>query len=201
MLDSKEEIERALRALSDRLDATHSPATELAVCGGAALHVRGLMTRGVTRDVDAFAQLKTEGGVRKLVKADPLPDFLIREAAIVARDFGIAPDWLNAGPSSLIDLGLPPGIEARLHAVVYGARLTVHYIDRWDQVHFKLYAAANYGDPGSRHVSDLLALNPKAEELESAARWSLTQDPSPGFRIYLKGCLEHIGHDDVARRI
>jgi hypothetical protein len=85
----------------------------------------------------------------------------------------------------------------RLHAVEYGPRLTIHYLNRWDQVHFKLYAAADDG-PGGRHFADLRALKPTRAELESAARWAKSHDPSEGFRKVLKGCLEHLGHEDVA---
>src|SRR5688500_6575932 len=154
MLDSKEAIERVLRALAERLEFAQAPPIELAVCGGAALHVRGLMTRGVTRDVDAFAVVRRRGGATTLVESAPMPDVLVREAEIVAKDFGLPPQWLNSGPTTLNDLGLPDGLEKRLHPVEYGPRLTIHYLDRWDQVHFKLYAAADQG-PGSRHIADL----------------------------------------------
>ena len=199
MLDSKEAIERVLRALAERLDLAQAPPIELAVCGGAALHVLGLMSRGVTRDVDAFALVRRRGGRRILFKA-PLPEHLMREAVIVAKDFGLAPDWLNSGPADLLDLGLPKGLAGRLRAVRYGKRLAIHYLARRDQIHFKLYAAAD-GGPGSRHLADLIALEPKAGELESAARWAMTHDPSEGFRNVMKGCLKHIGHENVADRI
>src|SRR5688572_18699799 len=199
MLESKEAIERVLRALAERLDLARTPPVELAVCGGAALHARGLMTRGVTKDVDAFARVERRGRRKVLVKAVPLPDFLLREAAVVAKDFGLAKDWLNGGPD-LLDHGLPKGLEGRLRAVRYGKRLAIHYLGRRDQIHFKLYAAAD-GAPGGRHLADLVALEPKASELESAARWAMTHDPSPGFRAMLKGCLEHIGHEEVAGRL
>lgn len=197
MLDSKGAIERVLRALAERLDLGRSPRVALAVCGGAALHVRGLMTRGVTRDVDAFAIVRLRGRKRVLIKPDPLPDFLVREAAVVARDFELPPTWLNSGPAGVLDLGLPKGLASRLHPVTYGKRLTIYWLDRRDQVHFKLYAAADDG-PGGRHVADLLALEPTRAELESAARWAMTHDPSEGFRQALENCLRHIGHEDVA---
>lgn len=200
MLTSKQATEKVLRALAERLEFVGAPSTELAVCGGAALHVLGLMTRGVTKDVDAFAIVRRAGKRISLVKADPLPEYLRREAEIVGRDFNLPKGWLNAGPADILDLGLPKGLAGRLHRVKYGKRLTVHYLDRVDQIHFKLYAAADNG-PDSRHMADLVALKPKAAELEAAARWAVTHDPSPGFMNQLKGCLRHIGHDDVAERI
>lgn len=198
MLDSKEAVERVLRALAERLDYARTPAIELAVCGGAALHVRGLMTRGVTRDVDAFAVVRRRGRRITLVKAETLPDFLLKEADVVARDFSLPAGWLNSEPTSILDLALPDGLEKRLHPVKYGKRLTIHYLDRLDQVHFKLQAAAD-NSPSSRHFADLVALKPAGFELEAAARWAISQDPSDGFRLELKNCLEHLGHEDVAR--
>jgi hypothetical protein len=200
MLGSKEVVERVLRALAERLDLAKAPPIELAVCGGAALLVRGLMTRGVTKDVDTFALVRRRGRRKILVKPAPLPDYLLREAAVVAKDFALPPDWLNSGPADLLDLGLPRGLAGRLRAVRYGRRLAIHYLARRDQIHFKLYAAAD-GAPGGRHVADLLALKPKARELEAAARWAMTHDPSAGFRTMLQGCLRHIGHEEVAGRI
>jgi len=200
MLTSKEAVERVLRALAERLDFVKAPRTELAVCGGAALHVLGLMTRAVTKDVDAFALVRRGRKGVSLVKASPLPDHLRREAAVVARDFNLPMDWLNAGPADLLDLGLPKGLAQRLHPVTYGKRLTVCYLDRIDQIHFKLYAATDQG-PDSRHMVDLRALKPGKDELEAAARRAVTHDPSEGFLNQLKGCLRHIGHGDVADRI
>ena len=112
MLESKAAIERVLRALAERLDLARTPPVELAVCGGAALHIRGLAAHGVTKDVDAFALVRRRGRRKVLHKATPLPPFLLREAAVVARDFDLDPDWLNSGPADLLDFGLPKGWRA-----------------------------------------------------------------------------------------
>lgn len=201
MLTSKDKIEQALRALAERLEFAQAPPTEIAVCGGAALFVMGFMTRPVTKDVDTFAMVaRNREGALTLSKQKPLPEYLLREAGIVATDFGLPEHWLNAGPADILDLGLPEGLASRLHSVLYGPRLTVHFLDRIDQIHFKLYAAADQG-PDSRHVADLIALKPSGEEIERAARWSMTHDVSDGYRIILKGCLEFLGHADVARRL
>jgi len=47
--------------------------------------------------------------------------------------------------------------------------------------------------PRSKHAADLRALSPTADELLFAARWTLTQDASPGFRRVLLEALELFG--------
>ena len=44
----------------------------------------------------------------------------------------------------------------------------------------KLYAAADQG-PGSKHMTDLMALAPTSEELDAARAWCCTQDVSKPF--------------------
>jgi hypothetical protein len=48
-----------------------------------------------------------------------------------------------------------------------------------------------------RHEADLRALEPKPEELLSAARWTRTHDPSEGFRQELVAVLAHLGVIDA----
>jgi len=200
MFASKDQIHRARKALAERLEFVRAPPTELAVCGGAALQVMNLMTRTATKDVDAFAVVRRDPRGLHLVKCDPLPDHILREVAIVAQDFNLPGDWLNPGPTSILDFGLPEGLTTRLHPVEYGPKLTMHFLDRVDQVYFKLYATADQG-PDSRHNADLIALKPTAAELEAAARWTMTHDTSEGFKQELQGCLRFLGHSDVADRI
>jgi len=201
MLNSRDKIEQSLRALAERLEFVGAPHTSLAVCGGAALFVRGLMTRDVTKDVDVFAMgQEDEQGNLQLIKKKPLPDYLLKEAKIVANDFGLPEDWLNEGPADNMDLGLPEGLVSRLHKIEYGPKLTAYFLDRLDQIHFKLYAGTDRG-PDSSHIADLIALKPSAEELEAAARWSMTHDISEGYKLTLKNCLKYLGHPDVADRL
>ncbi len=49
---------------------------------------------------------------------------------------------------------------------------------------FKLDAAVDQG-LRSRRLQDLRELNPDRNELLAAARWTVTHDPSPGFRSLL----------------
>jgi hypothetical protein len=109
----------------------------------------------------------------------------------VARDFNLAPDWLNAGPADLLRLGLPEGIWERVVSRNYGPSLTIHFAGRLDQIHFKLYAMVDQS--GGRHEADLRALHPTAAELLMAAAWTQTQDPSDGFRTVLVLALRALG--------
>jgi hypothetical protein len=106
---------------------------------------------------------------------------------------------LNAGPTSILRFGLPTGLLDRVVTKRYGKSLSVSYLGRYDQIHFKLYAVADQG-PG-KHLDDLLALRPTREELESAALWCLTHDVSETFRIVPKDCLSQIGYPDVAGKL
>lgn len=96
-------------------------------------------------------------------------------------------------------MGLPTGFSGRLTAKKYGSRLTVHFIGRLDQIHFKLYAAADQRD--GTHLNDLKALHPNAAELEAAARWAMTQDVSEGFKMILQELLAQLGHESIAKTI
>ncbi len=61
---------------------------------------------------------------------------------------------------------------------------------------FKLYAAIDQG-PRSRHVQDLRELDPDRDELLTAARWTSTHDPSPGYRSLLVDTLGQLGVEDA----
>ncbi|MBP1611315.1 MAG: hypothetical protein H6Q04_3550 [Acidobacteria bacterium] len=98
--------------------------------------------------MDVLALMNSSGD---LISPDPLPSYLLNTAKEVARDLGLAADWLNNGPSrdagGLFQLGLPEG------------------------------------------------------ELETAARWAMTHDVSPAFRMILKDMLRQFGYESVANRI
>lgn len=113
----------------------------------------------------------------------------------MARDFSLPEHWLNPGPAGLLDFELPEGFLDRVESRRYGSHLAVHFASRFDQIHFKLYAAVDAG-PG-KHSQDLEALAPTPEELLTAARWTRTHDPSPGFEEVLRRVLAHYGVDDA----
>jgi|NGEPerStandDraft_6_1074524.scaffolds.fasta_scaffold241697_1 hypothetical protein len=177
-----------LGALGEQLAARGESYT-LAVVGGSALIALGLISRA-TRDVDVLALVEGQ----ELVSAEPLPPGLLDAARTVARDFGLAEDWLNPGPSSLLQLGLPRGFYHRAERRVYGEGLEVLFASRLDQIHLKLYATVDQG--AGKHLSDLQALAPTRQELLDAAAWSETHDPSEGYRGVLSQVLAHLGVDD-----
>ncbi len=193
-------IERALRLLGERLEFADAPVTVLVVGGGAGLNILGLVFR-TTKDVDVIGLVRGESDAATMVleKADPLPSYLAEAAARVARDLDLPPDWLNPGPTSLLDFGLPQGCLSRCTERDYGSRLRLLVISRFDQIHLKLYAAVDQG--GGRHLTDLLALQPAPDELLLAARWAKTHDASPGFHQELVHLLTQMGYGDVARRL
>jgi hypothetical protein len=176
---------KALRALGEQLEFRGETHT-IAVVGGSALLALGLIARA-TRDVDVVALLDGD----ELRSAEPLPAGLLEAAGVVARDFALSDNWLNAGPASLLDLGLPDGFLGRAERRHYGPALSVLFASRLDQIHFKLYAVVDQG-PG-RHLADLTALKPTEAELLDAARWSRTHDPSDGYRSALIEVLVHLG--------
>jgi len=192
-------IDQALSLLAGRLDLAQTEPVRLVICGGSALIAMRLRRR-TTRDMDVVALLSA---AQEPISPDPLPDFLLRAADQVARDLGLFEGWLNNGPSrgegGLFQMGLPEGFVGRLTEKEYGPRLAIYFIGRLDQIHFKLYAAADQRD--GTHLNDLKALHPAAAELEAAARWAMTHDVSEGFKMVLKELLTQLGHESVAERI
>jgi hypothetical protein len=188
------QLEAALAALGELL-TSRGLHYEVVVIGGGNLILRGLISRPTTNDVDLLGEW-TPDGIRPM-HSMPEP---LREAAVdVARAYGLASDWLNLGPSSLLDLGLPGGFIGRLERRDFGGLVT-WLADRFDMVCFKLYAAVDQG-PRSRHVQDLRELQPDPEELLAAARWTVTHDPSPAFRAVLSDMLRALGVEDPDGRI
>lgn len=186
---NSEATDRVLSALGEQLAAL-SQSFELVVVGGSGLLALGLIERS-TRDVDVLA-LRTGD---ELGTAEPLPAALEAARDRVARDFSLPAEWLNPGPTDLLEFGLPEGFIDRLQRRDYGDSLAVYLASRYDQIHFKLYALVDQG-PG-KHEDDLRALAPTAEELLAAAHWSRSHDPSEGYAQMLRDVLTHLGVDGV----
>jgi hypothetical protein len=167
------------------------------VCGGSSLLALGLVRRATTRDVDILARLETG----HLVRAKPLAAEVVEDAEAVRGELNLPADWLNTGPSddTFFQHGFPEGLASRVTTRRYGPALQISFIGRYDQIHFKLYAAADQG--GGRHLQDLLELAPTAEELLAAARWTRTQDASDGFRHVLGELLTHLVHGNLAGQL
>lgn len=185
-----ETLDMVLTALAEQLRSM-AARQELVVIGGSALTALGLVRRA-TRDVDLVAV--AENG--ELRSAEPLPEALRTARDRVARDFGLDQNWLNSGPTDLLRWGLPDGFMNRVVTRRYSDALTIHFAGRVDQIHFKLFAMVDQA--GGRHETDLRALRPNEDELLAAARWSMTQDPSAGYRMVLKEALNALGVDSDA---
>ena len=192
------QLDVVFKLLNGRLERNGAQPVGIVVCGGAALIVTGLLSR-TTMDVDIVAMVDNSV---ELVAPVPLPDSLLHAATEVAEVMQLPENWLNNGPSrgegGLFQMGLPNGFQDRLHAHEYGEHLVVYFIDRIDQIHFKLYASV---DRGGYHISDLEALHPTSEELIQSARWACTHDVSPEFLMLLKQLLKTLGYEDVASAI
>jgi len=193
---SRTNLDEILKALDRQIMVYGGSEINLVVCGGAALLTLGLINR-VTKDVDVLGCLigNSVHFIRKF------PDWLVRAAEKVARDYGLPEGWLNLGPAAQVKTGLPEGLTKRLIPKSYGDHLTIYYISyisRLDQIFFKLYAAVDRDD---YHVQDLLILNPTPDEIREAAQWLLTQDTSMEFQDVLKDFLKKHGYPDVAQEI
>lgn len=140
-----------------------------------------------TKDLDVVATFEAS----TLRPLRELPPPLAEAARDVARVLDLGADWLNAGPASLMDLGLPLGFTDRLVAHRFGP-LVVHVAARIDQIAFKLYAAVDQG-PRSKHFADLKGLTPTAAELRASAAWTRTHDPSEPFASELDAVLRELG--------
>ena len=190
-------LHEALRLLGELMQLKNRQELHLVVCGGSSLLALGLVSRPTTRDVDILGRFEDQ----KIVTPRPLPEWFLTDAEDVRIQLNLPKDWLNAevADESLFHSGLPEGLPSRLTKFDYGTRLQISFIGRRDQVFLKLHAAVDRD--GGRHLQDLKDLQPNAEELLEAARWTRKQDPSEGFRFNLKAMLNQIGHGNVADQL
>lgn len=189
MTDQQPPFDRALGTLG-RLLAERRLRYELYALGGGALQLLGLIVRP-TKDIDVVGLVERD----QIVPARPLPPPLRAAITDVARLLDISESWINPGPASLLDLGLPEGALQRSLRRVW-ASLVLRLAAREDQICFKLYAAVDQG-PTSKHFLDLVDLGPSKDELLVAASWARTHDPSDGFRDQLVRALRDLGVSDA----
>ena len=185
------QLEVILAAMNDQL-ANAGARVHLVVIGGSGLIAIDAVSRA-TRDVDVVA-MEEDG---ELVSAEPLPQAVRDAAAIVARDFRLEPNWLNAGPTGLLLHGLPEGFVDRLISRDFGGALRVSFASRIDQVFLKLYAAADRREP--RDFADLRWLEPTDEELRAGARWARTHNMPGPFDDAMAQALADLGVEDEGR--
>lgn len=179
------DLEHALNLLGQLLE-DRKQTCEVVAIGGGSLLLLGQIVRP-TRDLDLIALV--EGG--EFVSANPLPEFLVEAIRDVGTAMELGEGWVNSGPASLLQMGLPEGFKSRMQKRMFGG-ITVHFAGRFDQICFKLYATVDQG-PGSKHFADLKLLNPSEKELQGAKQWCLTQDVSEEFAKMLDEALSAIG--------
>ena len=184
------ELEEAL-GLVGQLLSDRGYHFEVVAIGGGGLLLIGVIDRP-TKDLDLVA-LRDGDTLVSVEKA--LPPALAEAVVDVARVLDLPANWMNGGPASLLRFGLPEGFLGRLERRVYGG-LGVSLASRFDQIHFKIYAAADDRPRGKHHV-DLERLRPTRDELLAAARWAKTHDPSEGFALMIAGVLAAFGVDEI----
>ncbi|HZX11702.1 MAG TPA: DUF6036 family nucleotidyltransferase [Acidobacteriota bacterium] len=194
---NKNNLDEILHALDRQIEVHGGSPISLVVCGGTALFALGLILR-TTKDIDVLGIVSKEHGQILIKRINKFPKYLIEASKAVQKDFGLPEGWINKGPTSQVDSGLPHGFEERLVEKKYGNYLSIYYISRLDQIFFKLYAAVDRND---YHVDDLFQLKPTQREIEEAARWVLTQDVSIGFKTILIDFLRKHGYEDISKRI
>ena len=195
------EIDGALQRLGKRLLYEYADPIALIVCGGSALNVLNLGSR-TTGDVDVLAIVKkTAKGVR-LCHDRSLPKDFSLVVAEVGRDLGLDADWLNMGPKDVLEVyGPPKGMMRRCERREYGPALTVYFISRLDQIHFKILAVA---DPkaAERHLEDLKRwIKPDAAEVLKVVKWLLDRRTSSWFRRNIRRVVEELGYEKICGKI
>ena len=199
MTISADNIDEILSRLNRKMVYAEVKPLNVAVCGGTALIAVGLVARA-TEDVDIIALLRVNQVNVEVLADKNLPADVERLVAEIGIELDIQKDWFNFHASPLIAFGFPPNMTTRLIRKSYGACLIVYFINRFDQVHFKMYAAMDPKD-GTRHLSDLLDLKPKEHEVRAAVSWLLGREASPEFKAALCQVLERIGYERIAEQI
>ena len=189
MAELTDVLDTALSAVGELLTAENTEAA-VVVVGGATLNLLGLIDR-TTEDVDVIARAVEPRAVPVvLVPPDPLSPALRRAILRVARDFGLASDWINTAIARQWSQGLPPSLPDDITWRRYGG-LHVGLVGRRTLLALKLFAAVDQS-VRSVHAQDLVALAPLDPELDEAAAWVLTQDASEDFPRLVDEVVEHV---------
>ena len=201
MFRTAAEIEEALQRLGRRLVYADAPPISIVICGGSALHMLGLSTR-TTRDIDVCALAPSLGPPFLPGRGSQLPAVFMTAVEAVAHDLGLSPGWLNAAAGEVLDVyGPPAGFVQRLVIRDYGPLLQAGFLSRFDQIHFKMLAAADPKAP-ERHMEDLRnRLQPTAEEAAAAVAWLIARPTSSWFRANVRQVVEALDYADIAQQI
>jgi len=185
---TKDRISELLEAVGEQL-AVRSASVSLLLVGGAALNLRGLISR-TTLDVDVVALVDTTEGERSFRSPDPLPPALEEAIGIVSRDFGLSSDWMNTVVAAIWEQGVPESLPDDIQWQSFGS-LEIGLVGRQTLISLKLYATIDQGKQ-SKHFKDLIQLHPTDDELQVAASWVSEQDTSPEFNQFISEAVEHV---------
>ena len=139
-------------------------------------------------------------GSKHIDRPAVLDDSILKAARRVQKDFGLSEGWINVRAAAVFDFGFPEGVLERVITQQFGGNLTIHFLGRYDQIHFKLYAALE-SERRSAHLSDLLALNPAEREIENAAKWIMTRESGETYKPALQNLLKQIGFKNAAAKL
>ncbi len=159
---------------------------EIVAVGGGGLLLLGMISR-LTKDLDLVAVVDNDD----FISARSLPKPLLEAITEVGIALELGKNWINAGPTDLLSMGLPEGFAVRMETQEYGG-LTLHLAGRFDQICFKLYATVDQG-PDNKHFADLKSLKPTQDELDIAAMWCKTHDVSEQFAANMLEALAALG--------
>ncbi len=145
---------------------------QIIVCGGAAMLSLGIRTTS-TMDIDVL---------------EPTLDSTLREAAvIVGKKHGLAANWFNNGPATLVSL-LPHDWKTRLTLVFRGQSFHLYALGRPELLLSKVFAEADRQED----LEDILALTPSASEVESAGALVETFDANPNWPQHVRRTVVRI---------
>ena len=139
---------------------------EAVVIGGAAMQLLGLTTR-TTKDCD--------------VLTPEIPVALKEAAGEFASRHGLAAEWFNNGPRSLIR-DLPQDWREHLVELYRGRALVIRTLCRLDFIRSKLFAFVDRGID----IDDLEKLNPTHQEIEKVIPWLKERDGNPDWPAYVE---------------
>ncbi|HLE01566.1 MAG TPA: DUF6036 family nucleotidyltransferase [Bdellovibrionota bacterium] len=169
------DIPKALSLLDQEL-AKKKVQAELTICGGAALILMGVVSRG-TSDVDVVAK--------------KIPDAVLAAAKVVAKKLKCREDWLNNRVNPIIER-LPVNWEDHLVTLFTGKAVTVKSISRQDLICAKLHAAV---DRKGLDFSDVIDLKPTAAEIEVARQYCLKQAQTETYEVWVNGYVNLLKKD------
>lgn len=150
---------------------------EAVVIGGAALNLLGVVSR-TTRDVDV---LDPALAAEILAAASDFATSLRAEGEIL-RD-----DWLNNGPSSLVD-DLPSGWRERVVPAFAGSAIVLMSLGRSDLLCTKLFALCDRGED----LEDCIALAPSPAELSEAIPWLVARDANALWPAHVRATISDL---------